>query len=445
MRYLAHIVIHSFRGRRSVLLAVGTLLCGVLLGCGSEPPETAPETAACTPNDGGLTLADGFCATVVADDLGPTRHLAVAPNGDVYAALDKKTKGSGIVALRDTSGDYTADRVEYFSTAPGSGLRLRNGYLYFGPHTAVWRYRRRSGELVPSGEKEVVVRGFADQPTHDAKSITFDGEGHLYVNVGAPSNACMEETRTKGSPGQDPCPQLKTRGGIWRFDADALGQIHPEDGIRYATGIRNVNALRWHDGVENLYAVQHGRDQLHSLFPDLYTQKESAQMPAEEVFKVDRGDNFGWPYCYYDWMQDEKVLMPEYGGDGQTVGRCDQFEDPIQAFPGHWAPNDLLFYTGNQFPEIYRGGTFIAWHGSWNRAPLPQQGYEVTYSPFEGAQPAGEYEVFADGFAGADTLASAGAAEYRPTGLAVGPEGSLYVSDDAQGRIWRITHGGTDD
>ena len=424
-------------------LLILVVLCA---GCGaSDGPDSRAQRAACDADNGSLKLADGFCATVVADTLGPTRHLAVASNGDVYAALDNMTKGSGVVALRDTTGDYTADRVEYFSTAAGSGLRLHNGYLYFGTHTAVWRYRRRSGELVPSGEKEIVVSGFAEQATHDAKSITFDGKGHLYVNVGAPSNACMEETRTKGSPGQDPCPQLKTRAGIWRFEADALQQVHPEDGTRYATGIRNVNALRWHDGASNLYAVQHGRDQLHTFFPELYTQKESAQLPAEEVFKVDQGDNFGWPYCYYDWMQDEKVLMPEYGGDGQMVGRCDQFEEPVQAFPGHWAPNDVLFYTGTRFPEQYRGGAYIAWHGSWNRAPLPQQGYKVTYSPFDGARPAGDYKVFAGDFAGADTLAGPGEAEYRPTGLAVGPEGSLYVSDDTQGRIWRIAYVGAND
>ena len=401
--------------------------------------------SACAPNDGSLDLPDGFCATVVADTLGPTRHLAVAENGGVYAALDTTVKGHGVMALRDTTGDFTADRVEYFIDAAGSGLRLRDGYLYFGPHTAVWRYRRQPGELVLSGEKEVVVTGYTEQPTHDAKSITFDGEGHLYVNVGAPSNACMEKTRTKGSPGLDPCPQLEIRAGVWRYDADALDQVHPNGGTRYATGIRNVNALRWDDGVDNLYAVQHGRDQLHTFFPELYTQKESAELPAEEFFRVDEGDNFGWPYFYYDWTQGKKVLMPEYGGDGETVGRCDHFEDPIQAFPGHWAPNDLLFYTGDAFPKQYRDGAFIAWHGSWNRAPLPQQGYKVTYSPFDGKRPAGDDEVFADGFAGADTLQSAGDAEYRPTGLAVGPKGSLYVSDDAQGRIWRIMYVSTDE
>lgn len=428
-----------------IVAVAGAVLVGALVvGCGQESGETETTASVCDSNDGGLELPDGFCATVVGDDLGPTRHLAVAGNGDVYAALDTTYHGNGVVALRDTTGDYRADRTEYFADAAGSGFRLHDGYLYFGPHTAVWRYRRQEGQLVPSGDKEVVVDGFNDQPTHDAKSITFDGDGNLFVNVGASSNVCAEKLRTPGSPGKDPCPQLETRAGIWRYSATELAQQHPTDGERYATGIRNANALRWVETLDQLYAVQHGRDQLHTLWPDRYTQKESAELPAEEFFKVDEGDNFGWPYCYYDWMQEEKLLNPEYGGDGETVGRCEQFEEPIQAFPGHWAPNGLLFYTADRFPEQYQGGAFIAWHGSWNRAPLPQQGYKVTFSPFEGSEPTGDYEVFADGFAGADTLRSAGAAEYRPTGLAVGPEGGLYVSDDAEGRIWRITYVGTE-
>jgi len=421
-------------------LLVPLVVGAVLAGCGAEPDEGV--RAACESDNGGLELPDGFCATVVGDTLGPTRHLAVAENGDVYAALDRAVDGHGIVALRDTTGDYTADRIEYFGDTGGSGLRLRDGFLYFGPHTAVWRYQRQAGELVPSGEREVVVTDFPEQPMHDAKSITFDGSGGLYVNVGAPSNACMEERRTGGSPGQDPCPELETGAGIWRFEAGGQGQQHPEDGTRYATGIRNANALRWHNGVDNLYAVQHGRDQLHSFFPDLYTRKENAELPAEEFFKVDEGDNFGWPYCYYDWQQEKKVLMPEYGGDGEEVGRCEQFEDPVQAFPGHWAPNGLLLYTAEAFPDRYHGGAFIAWHGSWNRAPLPQEGFKVTFSPFEDAQPTGDYDTFAGGFKAPDSLDEGEGTTYRPTGLAVGPEGALYVSDDAHGRIWRITYVG---
>ncbi len=415
----------------------------LLLGCGGGGTADQSSTASvCDSDDGGLSLPNGFCATVVADSLGPTRHLTVADNGDVYAAVQEVTDGGGIVALRDTDGDYKADRTEYFGDTGGTGIALHNGYLYFGPPASVRRYEKDGNELVPSGDEERIVE-LPKQNSHAAKPIAFDGNGNLYVNVGAPSNACMEESRTKGSPGQDPCPLLEEHGGIWQYSATETGQTHTPD-ARYVTGIRNAVAITWNDAQDNLYVVQHGRDQLHSFFPDLYTQEESAELPAEEFFKADEGDNFGWPYCYYDWMQEKKVLMPEYGGDGNEIGRCKQFEDPIQAFPGHWGPNDVLFYDNSQFPEKYQAGAFIAWHGSWNRAPLPQEGYKVTFTPFDGTEPSGDYEVFADGFTGVDTLESPANAEHRPTGLAVGPDGGLFVADDGAGTIWRIAYVGND-
>ena len=419
-------------------LVLGVLLSLVLVGCNST--DNSASTDAGNSTDTSLTLPEGFRATVVAEDLGSTRHLTVAENGDVYAAVRDTENGGGIAALRDTTGDYTADRTEYFGDTGGTGIGLRDGYLYFGADTALWRYEKASNELVPSGDKETIVGGFPEQGGHAVKPFAFGGNGNLYVNVGAPSNACMEETRTKGSPGQDPCPLLEEHAGIWQYQADETGQQHSPD-ARYASGIRNAVALTWNDAVDSLYALQHGRDQLHQFFPDLYTQKESAELPAEEFFKVDDGDDFGWPYCYYDWKSEKKVLMPEYGGDGTEVGRCDQFENPIQAFPGHWAPNAVLFYDGTQFPEKYQGGAFIAWHGSWNRAPF-QEGYKVTFTPFNGDAPSGEFEVFADGFTGADTLRNPDQAEHRPTGLAVGPDGGLYVSDDENGTIWRIAYVG---
>ena len=430
------------RAAPALALALGVALSIALVGCGQAP--ASPNAVACDPNDGGLALADGFCATVVAENLGRTRHLAVANNGDIYAAVRDTTAEAGIVALRDTDGDYAADRTEYFGDGSGTGIGLRDGYLYFGADSAIWRYEKGDGELVPSGDPETIVEDFPEQRQHAVKPFDFDGDGHLYVNVGAPSNACMEETRTKDSPGQDPCPLLQEYAGIWRYQADATSQQHTTD-ARYVSGIRNAVALTWNDAADNLYAVQHGRDQLNQFFPDLYTQKESAELPAEEFFKADEGDNFGWPYCYYDWRKEKKVLGPEYGGDGETVRRCDQFEDPIQAFPGHWGPNDVLFYDGDQLPERYQGGAFIAWHGSWNRAPLPQEGYKVTFTPFDGAEPSGDFKVFADGFTGTDTLQNPGQAEHRPTGLAVGPDGGLYVSDDENGTIWRIVYAGTEE
>jgi glucose/arabinose dehydrogenase len=116
------------------------------------------------------------------------------------------------------------------------------------------------------------------------------------------------------------------------------------------------------------------------------------------------------------------------------VGRCAQFTPPLLGFPGHWAPNDLLFYTATQFPAKYRGGAFIAFHGSWNRAPEPQAGFRVVFVPLSGAQQSGAYETFADGFAGGNVNSPA----HRPVGLAQGPNGEIYLTDDAGGRVWRI-------
>jgi len=295
-------------------------------------------------------------------------------------------------------------------------------------------------QLVPSNEPETVVSGFPEQSQHAAKPITFDNSGNMYVNIGGPSNACQKEMRTPGSPGMDPCPQLEKHGGIWQYDANETGQKAYEDGKRYVTGIRNAVALDWNNSVNQLYVVQHGRDQLHSLWPDYYTQEENASQPAEEFFQGNEGDNFGWPYTYYNWKKNQKMKSPEYGGDGTTPAESGKYEDPIMAFPGHWAPNDLYFYEGSQFPSKYQNGAFIAFHGSWNRAPEPQQGYKVVFVPFDGEKPSGDYEEFANGFAGQDTLRSPGNAQYRPMGFATHPDGSLFISDSQQGKIWRVVY-----
>ncbi|MGH7541764.1 MAG: PQQ-dependent sugar dehydrogenase, partial [Gemmatimonadota bacterium] len=237
--------------------------------------------------------------------------------------------------------------------------------------------------------------------------------------------------------------ELETRAGIWRFDAREPGQTQA-DGVRFATGLRNTFALAVHPETGQLWGVQHGRDQLHMSWPDRFTAEEQAEKPAEELVAIDEGDDFGWPYCYFDPALDEKVLGPEYGGDGTEVGRCAGKEAPAVAFPAHWAPNGLAFYTGEEFPERYHGGAFIAFHGSWNRAPLPQAGFNVTFVEFgKDGRPTGEWEVFADGFPGeAWDGTSPNEAEHRPSGVAVGPDGSLYVTDDARGRIYRIVYRG---
>lgn len=408
----------------------------LFLGCGGSTDTN--QNFNFSDGNGGITLPDGFQAVVV-DSVGPARHITTDDNGDIYVALSEEQNGHGIAALRDENDDGQADIIEYFGNLTGTGIRYHNGYLYRSSDTSVVRYNLSGEELIPESEAEMMVSGFPDQSSHAAKSFTFDNSGNLYVNIGGPSNACQEEARTPGSPGMDPCPQLEDHAGVWQFDANASGQTMQDDGTRYATGIRNSVALDWNENADQLYVVQHGRDQLHTLWPDYFTEEDNAVLPAEEFFQVDEGDDFGWPYTYYDWQKEQRMQAPEYGGDGETPAEGD-YEDPIMAFPGHWAPNDLLFYDGGQFPERYHNGAFIAFHGSWNRAPKPQQGYKVVFVPFEDDKPSGDYEIFAEGFTGVDNLRSPGEAEYRPMGLSVANDGSLLIVDSMKGKIWRVVH-----
>ncbi len=397
-----------------LLLSAAVLI--PLGGTPSVPPATCTRT-------NGLVLPEGFCATVVASRLGGLRQIAVAPNGDIYAAL----QDGGVVALRDANDDGRADQTKAVFDGGGTGIAIHDGALWFAQNDRILRWALASGELAPHGAPEVVVEGL---PTggHTAKTFAFLGADTLIVNIGSATNSCQVADRARRAPGRDPCPELEERAGLWRFSSARLHQ-RPRDGVRYATGLRNAMALAVEPGTGSLYAAPHGRDQLGQNWG--FTDEQNAELPSEEFMQVDAGDDFGWPYCYYDWQQKLLVLAPEYGGDGRAVGRCSTRKNPLIGFPGHWAPMAIAFYSGTQFPAKYRGGAFIAFHGSWNRAPLPQQGYRVTFVPFSApGRPAGEYQTFATSEKGPTSL--------RPAGLAVGPDGSLYIADQSSGTIWRI-------
>ena len=414
----------------------------------------APLTAghAC-PHDGGLKLPAGFCATVFADGIGHARHMVVAPNGVVYVNTwsgryygnDTPHAGGFLVALQDTTGSGKADVNQRFGAtvqsgdAGGTGIGIYGGALYAESNDQIVRYTLQPGSIVPQGPPVTIVSGLPLSGDHPMHPFVIDTDGSLYVDVATATNACQGQNRIAKSPGIVPCTELQTRGGIWRYDANKTNQIF-SPAERFATGIRNAEGFGI-DSADRIFVTQHGRDQLHANWPELYKPDEEATLPSEELLLLTKGGDYGWPECYYDGLQRKLVLAPEYGGDGgKKVEPCASKLAPIAAFPAHWAPNGMALYDKQQFPAHYRQGVFIAFHGSWDRAPYPQGGYNVVFQGLAGTHAAGKCEIFADGFAGA--MESPGQATHRPSGVAVGPDGSLYVSDDVHGRIYRIVYSG---
>jgi glucose/arabinose dehydrogenase len=405
----------------------------------------------CDSDNGGITLPPGFCAVVVADlitglDTARARHLAVTPSGEVFVAINSprnQNPSFGIIGLRDRDGDGRADETSQFSPGlGGSGIAWRNSSLYFGANDRVLRFRLPAGRLTPTGGPDVIVSGLPSTGDHISKTIVLAGN-RLFVNIGSASNSCQVENREAQSPGVFPCPELPVRAGVWLFDARRTNQTQ-SSGQHYATGLRNMVALAVNPANGELYGVQHGRDMLFENWPQFFDQEEDANLPSEEFVRISRGSDNGWPYCYFDdFRQHRKVLAPEYGGDGERVSgsqgiNCASYNQPLANFGAHWAPNGLHFYTGKQFPQRYRGGAFIAFHGGFDRAPFPNQGYNVVFLPMgRNGSPSGSFEIFADGFAGSDGPLPA-TARHRPVGVTEGHDGSLYVSDDRGGRIYRI-------
>lgn len=418
---------------RSLALGLLPALLALAPHVASAQPKPAPKP----PYLANITVPPPFKCWVVADNIGQARHLVLTPRNGMYVRLAELKNGFGTVYLKHSEQSDTWVVAKRFGNFTGTGIALDADYLYTTSNTEVFRYKLDAkGEVLNPDKPECIVTGLVDKGQHGSKSITLDGKGHIYVAIGAPSNNCQEQDRTQGSPGMQPCGMLDSVGGVWQFATDKLNQ-RLKDGVRYATGLRNVVGLDWNQQTNSLFVMQHGRDQLGYLYPKLYDDKKSAETPAECMFEIRQpGDDAGWPYVYYDLAEKKKMISPEYGGDGKTSS--DKYLDPVQAFPAHMAPNAVVFQNDGKFPVEYREGAFIAFHGSWNRSPEPQEGYYVAFQPFKDGKPNGPWKVFADGFAGPRPVLSPGKAVHRPCGLAFGPDGALFVSDDVKGTIYKI-------
>lgn len=449
----------------AALVTVGVMACAKTEGTaaandtsGATSSTVASSNPACAGNNGGLTLPAGFCATVFADTVGHARHIVVTSNGDAYINTwsgryysTPAPHGGFLVVLRDTSGDGVADIIKRFGpdsahrNQGGTGIGFYKGSLYAEEGDTITkrivRYAISTDSMTPtSPTSETIVRGLPANGDHPMHPFVIGQAGDMYMDIGSASNSCQIKNRTPDSPGRKPCTELLTRAGIWRYDANKTNQaFSPKE--RYATGIRNAVGIALDPGGQ-LYSTQHGRDQLAENWSKLYTPDQGQNLPAEELLKIVQGGDYGWPYCYFDGSQQKLVLAPEFGGDGKKSGECASKLAPETVFPAHWAPDGLVFYTGTSFPAHYRNGAFIAFHGSWNRAPGPQQGYNVVFVPFANGKPVGpsRYEIFADGFAGARK--DPDGAAHRPSGITIGPDGALYVTDDKGGRVWKVVYKG---
>jgi glucose/arabinose dehydrogenase len=372
----------------------------------ATPATASRSTPAPRPSEARLRVPAGFQATIFADGLSSARWLAVAPNGDVFLAepdrqgSSPEAPGRGkITVLRDANNDGKAEVRETYAEGLKwpHGMAFGNGAFYVADALGIYRYAYKDGDTKAGARTQVTENGaFGKLGGHWTRNIALDRNGRIFVAIGSNGNINEDE------------PHRAT-----------ISMVEGNKIVTFGAGLRNPVGIAFHPITDDLYTVVNERDGLgDELVPDYLT-------------RVQQGDFYGWPYAYIG-------PNPEPSMMGKRPDLVAKTKVPDVLFRSHSAPLGLLFYTGTQFPADYRGGAFVALHGSWN-ASTPR-GYKVVYVPFNNNRPSGEYVNFALGF-WTTGQAPAGVMG-RPVGLAQARDGSLLVADDVGQAVWRISYSG---
>ncbi|GGL99572.1 PQQ-dependent sugar dehydrogenase [Deinococcus aerophilus] len=371
-------------------VVAGALALGTL-GCAQNTGQTGNSSG--TPLDtSGFSVPTGFKVTPYAEGFQKPRLMVVASNGDV---LLSDTSAGRVYVLPDRNKDGQADRKEVFASGLNQphGLAIHGGYLYVANTDQVVRFPYKAGDLKASGPAENLV-SLPSGGGHSTRTVVFGPDDRMYVSAGSSCNVCEES---------DP-----KRAAVWVYDADG------KNGQEYASGLRNAVGLEW--WKDQLYATNNGRDQLGD------------DIPPEGFYRVDSGKFFGWPYCYTTRPGEAQVWDKDFGRKSAAV--CQDATPAFALTTAHAAPLGLAFYTGQTFPEAYRGQMFVALHGSWNRSE--KSGYKVIM-----VDPAsGKVSDFMTGFLKGQQVSG------RPVDPVVTRDGALLLSDDGAGKVWRIQYVG---
>ena len=364
-------------------------------------PSRSNRASPITRRDGQMPrVPTGFKVNIFADKLAHARWLQVAPNGDVFLA---EPRARHVLLLRDSDGDGAAESRVVFTEGFDypHGLALHQGALYVGDRAGVWRvpYGQAMEKATARPQRITPDGALGGSGGHATRNIAFSPDGSkFYVSIGSAGNIAEED---------------EPRATIQEFAADGSRQR------TFASGLRNPVGIAFAPGTNDLYTVVNERDGLgDGLVPDYLT-------------RVQDGGFYGWPYSYIG-------SHPQPGYAERRPDLVKKAIVPDTLFEAHSAALGLAFYTGETFPQKYRGGAFVGLHGSWN-AGTPR-GYSVAFVPFEGGKPATHYEIFMSGFwvEGESTARVIG----RPVGTAIAKDGSLLVADDVANVIWRVSYTG---